>query len=284
MKLVAEYIYRDAAGHPLRCRVRYAEPKTFMWQTYCPYTDSWPWRATRATPTSTLYHLEMIAAERPERVFVTEGEKDADNVIALGLPAVTSGNAGTWQRHHSEQLHEHGCRTAIVLPDHDKAGDDHAFDVARCNLAIGIRTKIVRLPDLADKEDVSDFIERGGTRAGLLALVDGTTWTTLPDVPPAAPETPTRKTTTYTHDPKLNGIFFEALKLPKTVTGQLMVVCPFHPDAKPSLSLDLDQGVWYCHGCQTGGGVVVFYMKIAKLDGRVVTRSEAWRRLRATYL
>ena len=283
MKLVAEYIYKDPEGHPLRCKVRFADPKWFFWQTFDPITDTWFLGAQDSN--ATLYHLELLAAERPETVYCCEGEKDTDSLIALGLPAVTSGAARTWERHHSEQLKEHGCQTAIALPDHDSKGELHAFDVARHNLAIGIATKLVRLPHLADHEDVSDFIARGGTRDDLLALASCTPWTTLADVPPAKPEKPARKTeATSPYDRKLNGIYFEALKLPKTATGHHMVVCPFHPDAEPSLSLDLDQGVWYCHGCQTGGGVVVFYMKIAKLDGRVVTRSEAWRRLRATYL
>ncbi len=31
--------------------------------------------------------------------------------------------------------------------------------------------------------------------------------------------------------------------------------CPFHEDDKPSLSLDMRQGVFYCHSCQSGGTV-----------------------------
>ena len=41
--------------------------------------------------------------------------------------------------------------------------------------------------------------------------------------------------------------------------------CPIHKDSSPSMSVDLDQGVWFCHaGC--GGGSVIDL--IAKLDGK----------------
>ena len=39
------------------------------------------------------------------------------------------------------------------------------------------------------------------------------------------------------------------------------VICPFHADKEPSCSLDLEEGLWYCHSCQMGGDVFSFYMK-----------------------
>ena len=31
------------------------------------------------------------------------------------------------------------------------------------------------------------------------------------------------------------------------------VICPFHDDTNPSLYLNEDAGVWFCHACQEGG-------------------------------
>ncbi len=39
------------------------------------------------------------------------------------------------------------------------------------------------------------------------------------------------------------------------------VVCPFHADTDPSMSLDLDTGLYYCHSCQEGGDCFKFYMR-----------------------
>lgn len=37
--------------------------------------------------------------------------------------------------------------------------------------------------------------------------------------------------------------------------ANVMVHCPLHEDRRPSLSLSLEKGVWYCHSCGKGGGV-----------------------------
>ncbi len=39
------------------------------------------------------------------------------------------------------------------------------------------------------------------------------------------------------------------------------VKCIFHDDKEPSLSIDLETGLFYCHACKIGGDVFSFYMK-----------------------
>jgi hypothetical protein len=38
--------------------------------------------------------------------------------------------------------------------------------------------------------------------------------------------------------------------------------CPFHPDAKASLSVDVSKGLWYCHAGCGGGDVVSFHARL----------------------
>jgi DNA primase len=38
-------------------------------------------------------------------------------------------------------------------------------------------------------------------------------------------------------------------------------LCPFHPDKNPSLSIDLDRGLWNCFACAEGGDVLTFVMR-----------------------
>src|SRR3989442_10392234 len=137
MRRVAVYVYRCSSGAPLRRKVRF-EPKTFVWQNYDPATGTWVSGARDGTATATLYNLDLLAAQQPEMVFCCEGAKDADNVTTLGLVAVTSGNACTWKRHHSEQLQQCGCTLAVVLPDCDQVGQASAVGVARENLSLGL--------------------------------------------------------------------------------------------------------------------------------------------------
>lgn len=43
--------------------------------------------------------------------------------------------------------------------------------------------------------------------------------------------------------------------------GNAQALCPFHDDRKPSLSVNLKNGLWQCFGCGASGDVIAFYMK-----------------------
>lgn len=47
---------------------------------------------------------------------------------------------------------------------------------------------------------------------------------------------------------------------------QQNVNCIFHEDNTPSLSINIEQGLWYCHTCNTGGDIFSFYMKYHKCN------------------
>ena len=63
-------------------------------------------------------------------------------------------------------------------------------------------------------------------------------------------------------------IFEELLNIEiKTASNQVKVLCPFHSDKKPSLSLNLSEGKWYCHACGEGGRVYSLAKKLGyKID------------------
>src|SRR5262249_505248 len=66
-------------------------------------------------------------------------------------------------------------RHVVLLPDNDDPGREHAADVVRSLADTVASIKIVALPDLPEKGDVSDWIDAGGTRDELLSLVELTT-------------------------------------------------------------------------------------------------------------
>jgi hypothetical protein len=146
MNPTAIYTYADANGNPLRRKTRFGNGpgKFFSWQTYDPATGYWISGASNAN--TALYHLDLIAKTRRPLVLVVESEKSADALTDAAQPfdliAVTSGGAKTWARHHSDQLRTHACRQVYAFADHDQPGQDFVFDVAACNLSIGISTKI----------------------------------------------------------------------------------------------------------------------------------------------
>jgi hypothetical protein len=119
----------------------------------------------------------LAAIERGETIYIPEGEKDANTVIrTLGLTATTNAmGVGKWQDRYSETLTGADC---VLLPDNDKAGRNHMRQVAASlqGKAAGIR--VLELPGLPEKGDVSDWVAAGGTREQLVILVQQTPiWT-----------------------------------------------------------------------------------------------------------
>ena len=43
-------------------------------------------------------------------------------------------------------------------------------------------------------------------------------------------------------------------------------LCPFHAERSPSFSLNAEEGLWYCFGCQAKGDIISFVREIERLD------------------
>src|SRR5262245_621653 len=115
--LICTYDYKDAAG-VLRYQVlRYSENgrKTFV-QRQPDGAGDWIWkmRGVKLLP-NRLNELKECAT-----VYIVEGEKDADNLWRVGLPATTNtAGAGKWRDSYSDTLKSVGVQRAILLPDND---------------------------------------------------------------------------------------------------------------------------------------------------------------------
>jgi hypothetical protein len=78
-----------------------------------------------------------------------------------------------------------------VLPDHDVAGQLHAGQVARSCHQTGLEVRVVPLPDLPEKGDVSDWLAAGHDRAELVALAKAApVWTPTNDQAPGSSPLP----------------------------------------------------------------------------------------------
>ena len=108
------------------------------------------------------------AVSEGETIFIVEGEKDVDNLAQIGITATTNPmGAGKWKKHYSDYL---ANANVIVLPDNDEAGKKHAEEVANAVSSIAESIKILQLPNLPEKGDVSDWIKNGGTSDKLFSL------------------------------------------------------------------------------------------------------------------
>jgi hypothetical protein len=180
-EFAATYDYRDANGVVRFQKVRNppgSKPRFFMrrpdgnggWITNLDGID-----------TSLLYRFDEVkeAIASGRRIAVVEGEKDADNLWAIGVPATCNahgasepGKAPKWTKRHSEQLRG---ANIVVFNDNDRPGYAHAD--ATCRFSAGVAARIYRLdlaqhwPNMPPGKDVSDWLHAGHTREELDALI-----------------------------------------------------------------------------------------------------------------
>ena len=167
--IVATYDYRDEAGK-LLYEVTRTTPKGFFQRRP---DGKEGFINGLGDVRRVLYRLpELLKEDRKQPVFIPEGEKDVDALRQLGFVATcNSGGAGKWRDEYNRWLSE---RDVVVLPDNDAQGEEHARTVANSLLGVAASVKVVRFANLPDKGDVSDWLNAGGTKQQLLALVEKT--------------------------------------------------------------------------------------------------------------
>jgi hypothetical protein len=101
------------------------------------------------------YRLGDLLKHPYATVFVCEGEKDADRVAELGHCATTAAS-GKWTADCVQALAD---RDVFVMEDNDAPGREKAGSVAAALNGIAKTVRIVRLPDLPEKGDVSDWLD-----------------------------------------------------------------------------------------------------------------------------
>lgn len=167
---VPTYIYVNADGEPVHATIRQPGKRFAQARPNPDAPSGWVFGLAGLQPV--LYRLPevMQAVADGRTIYVCEGEKDADNLCALGLTATTNPmGACKWRKQYTECLRG---ADVVVLPDHDEPGEAHGQQVATALHGVADRVRVLHLPDLPAGGDVSDWLDRGGTIEDLQALVD----------------------------------------------------------------------------------------------------------------
>lgn len=162
-KIDKAYDYLDESGRLLYQTVRFF-PKDFR-QRRPDGQGDWKWnlKGVNLVP----YNLPEVI--KSSSVFIVEGEKDADRLNAFGLCATTSPlGAGKWRDTYNPYFSD---KHVSILSDNDDPGRQHAEDIAKGLLGVAQSVKVIDLPGLKPKGDVSDWLDNGGSKEGLLQLV-----------------------------------------------------------------------------------------------------------------
>lgn len=175
-RIVAEYDYTDEHGELIFQAVRW-EPKRFSQRRPGRVDDDqkrvhkgWVWSlaGVKLVPFHLKELVEALAANPNRKVFIVEGEKDVLALEKMGFVATCNPmGAGKWRAEFSDHLRG---ANAVIIRDNDDAGRSHGEAVAATLVAKAKTVRILDLPGLPPKGDVSDWIARGGTRDELIEL------------------------------------------------------------------------------------------------------------------
>lgn len=178
-KKTADYVYRDSDGIVVYRAERWENKdgtKTFRQSRP---TGNGGWKPGVKGITRVLYRLpELLAAPEGSKVFIVEGEKKVESLMAWGLIATCNvGGAGKWNKSYGKNLAGHDV---IILPDNDptnpetgkRTGYEHARDIIESVRGLAKSVRILELPGLPIKGDIVDWIASGGTLTELLKLLE----------------------------------------------------------------------------------------------------------------
>jgi hypothetical protein len=187
--ILATYPYTDEDGALLFEVVRFdtAAPDRRFRQRRPDGKGGWIWNA-KGVRNRVLYRLRALidAVKAGQRVLICEGERDANTAAALGFSATTNpGGVNKWFNEYDEFFRS---ADVVIVSDNDPQskdaktgalqfypdgrpiyrGQDHAARVAKHMRKVVAQVRTVIFP----QKDLTAWVEAGGTRAALEALIE----------------------------------------------------------------------------------------------------------------
>ncbi len=171
LKEIARYDYYNAQNEKVHCTIRYIDEygnKAFKQGRYKDGKFKFGLKGIKTN----LYKLPELITDikQGKDIFIVEGEKDVDNLRKLGLSATTSPMGANNCRKYYNQFFV-GANVYIV-PDNDKAGFKHSELVYNNLKDFAQSIRIIRLPNLKEKQDISDWLDLGNTIEDLYNLIN----------------------------------------------------------------------------------------------------------------
>jgi len=164
--IIKTYDYHDEEGHLLYQVCRTSEKKYFQRRP----DGKGGYDNGLGEVKRVLYRLPELteAVKDGKTIFIPEGEKDVDNLIERGLSATCNPmGAGKWKKDYADYLKK---ADVVILPDNDDAGIKHSTEIGESLQKNAQSVKVLLLPDLPKKGDVSDWLEAGNSVEKLVGL------------------------------------------------------------------------------------------------------------------
>lgn len=167
---IARYPYVDRDGGLLFEVVRYMKPdgsKGFR-QRRPDGNGGWVWNLEGVERVP--YRLPSVL--KAHTLYLVEGEKDVGTLESWGLVASCNPGGSGKSNLYAGWTDYFQDRHIVILPDNDEPGRKHAAAVAAALLSVADSVRIVELPGLPEKGDVTDWRDAGGTVERLRELTE----------------------------------------------------------------------------------------------------------------
>ena len=190
------WVYTDAAGEPVGEILRWDNPTGKTIRPVSKHGDRWIIKAM-SDPRPLMHLPDLTDLPDGAWAYIVEGESCVDAARAIGLVATTS--AGGSKAAAKTDWSVLKNKVAIILPDHDDAGEFYAKAVADlCHQAGADEVRIVRLadrwPDLLTGGDLVDVLHlEGGDVDAVHEALDELAQATPPE--PREPKPPIGRAT-----------------------------------------------------------------------------------------
>lgn len=163
--LIDTYYYEDLVDNKWEVifeKLRYLTPddeKTFIYRKR--FSNRWVYKdVVKQLKIVPLYNLQEVLKPENQTIYIVEGEKDVKTLIAHGLTATTNHDgACKWKDHYNPWLNG---KDVVVIGDNDLKGKENSQQICSSLAFSGLvkSLKNVSLDMLANKEDVTDYLDR----------------------------------------------------------------------------------------------------------------------------
>jgi hypothetical protein len=121
--------------------------------------DGWIWNLDGVDRVP--YRLPSVL--KADTVYLPEGERDVQTLEVWELVASCNPGGSAGSHLYAGWMDYFWGRHIVILPDNDEPGRKHAAAKAAALLEVAASIRIVELPDLPEKGDVTDWRDAGGT-------------------------------------------------------------------------------------------------------------------------
>lgn len=126
----------------------------------------------------TLYNLPALlkAIEEGKQVYIFEGEKDVETGKKLGIIGTTNPDGAGRNKFKKSYARYFKNADVIIVPDCDKAGEEHSDSILNIIKDVVKSVKIIKLPNEKEVKgyDFTNYIEEGNTEEEFKKLVEET--------------------------------------------------------------------------------------------------------------